>query len=188
MSLLDKYISVGSGILFQRVDSMVKAEKYVKMALGMGAEDSKVISVNDLVFDPRTLLKCMYGCDDWGKNWTCPSTPKALRPWEAEKILKKYTWGILVHTKDPKLAQEISFEVEMKAFFDGYPLAFSMFDCYLCETCVFPDPCRFPEKARPSMQALGIDVFSTVKKQGLPIEPLKTKGEKPNYYALVLIE
>jgi predicted metal-binding protein len=109
-------------------------------------------------------------------------------PWEAEKILKKYNWGILIRTQDPKLAQEISFQVEMKAFFDGYPLAFSMFDCYLCETCVFPDPCRFPEKARPSMQALSIDVYATVKKLGLPIEPLKTKGEKPNYYALVLIE
>ncbi|MGD8544155.1 MAG: hypothetical protein PVG48_03460 [Candidatus Bathyarchaeota archaeon] len=42
---------------------MERAEKYVKMALGMGAEDSKAMSVNDIVFDPRPLLKCMYCCD-----------------------------------------------------------------------------------------------------------------------------
>ena len=188
MSLLDKYISPLNQVSLSKGDSMEKAEKYARIALEMGAKDSKVISVKDIVFDPRTLLKCMYGCEEWGKSWTCPSAPKALMPWEAEKILKKYNWGILIRTQDPKLAQEISFQVEMKAFFDGYPLAFSMFDCYLCETCVFPDPCRFPEKARPSMQALSIDVYATVKKLGLPIEPLKTKGDKPNYYALVLIE
>lgn len=64
---------------------MEKTQKYVKMTLKMGAENSKVTSVKDLVFDPRTLLKCMYGCKDCGKSWTCPSTPKALIPWEAEK-------------------------------------------------------------------------------------------------------
>lgn len=163
-------------------------ENYVRKALEMGAEDAKIISVDDIVFDPRTILKCMYGCDDWGKSWTCPSAPKALMPWEAEKVLRKYKHGILLRTRDPKLAQEISFKIEMEALFEGYHFAFSMFDCYLCETCNFPAPCKFPEKARPSMQALGIDVYATVKKQGLPIKFLKTKKETPNYYALVLLE
>ena len=167
---------------------MEKAEKYVKMALGMGAKDSKAISINDIVFDPRTILKCMYGCEDWGKHWSCPCTPKALKPWEAERILKRYNWGILIHTGDFELARDISFEVEMKAFFDGYPLAFSMFDCCRCKTCAYPNPCRFPKKSRPEMHTLGIDVYSTVKKQGLPIKPLKTMDEKPNYYAIVLVE
>ncbi len=169
---------------------MEKAEKYVKMALGMGAKDSKAISINDIVFDPRTLLKCMYGCSDWGKRWTCPSPrAKGLKPWEAERILKRYNWGILIHTDDAKLGHEIALKVEMKAFFDDYPLAFSMiFGCYLCETCAFPEPCRNLKKARPELQALGIDVYSTVKKQGLPIKVLKTRDEKKNYYALVMIE
>ena len=167
---------------------MEKAEKYVKIALEMGAEHSRVISIDDIVFDPRSLLKCMYGCSDWGKRWTCPAASKRLKPWEAERILKRYHWGLLIHTDNPKLAHEISLEVEMKAFFDGYPFAFSIIDCYLCETCAFPDPCRFPKKSRPELQALGIDVYATVRTQGLPIMPLKTRNEKPNYYALVLIE
>lgn len=103
-------------------------------------------------------------------------------------MLKKYKHGILLHARDPKLSQEISFKIEMEVFFEGYCFAFSMSDCYLCETCIFPGPCKFQEKARASMQALGIDVYATVRKQGLPIKFLKTREETPNYYALVLLE
>jgi len=158
------------------------------MALEMRAQNAKILSTEDLVFDPRTLLKCMYGCDDWGRNWTCPSAPNALNPWEAERLLKRYKHGILIHAKDFKLAQDISFQVETQAFFDGYHFAFSMSNCVLCKTCCFPAPCRFPLKARPPMEALGIDVFATVKKFGLPLKTLKAKDKIPDCYALVLLE
>jgi hypothetical protein len=45
--------------VYARVDFMEKAEKYVKIALEMGAENSRVISIDDIVFDPRSLLKCI---------------------------------------------------------------------------------------------------------------------------------
>ncbi len=167
---------------------MGELEKYVRKALEMGAENVKTVSVQDLVFDPRTILKCMYGCEDWGKSWSCPSAPKALMPWEAEKVLRRYSRGILVRTHDPKRLQEITYQIEMEAFYDGYPFALALAECYLCETCTFPDPCRFPAKVRPSMQALGIDVYATVKKLGLPIKTLKSKDETPNFYGLVLLE
>jgi len=31
--------------------------------------------LRDIVFDPRTYIKCMYGCSTWGKSWICPSAP-----------------------------------------------------------------------------------------------------------------
>jgi predicted metal-binding protein len=167
---------------------MGELEKYVRKALEMGAESAKTVSVQDLVFDPRTILKCMYGCEDWGKSWSCPSAPKALMPWEAEKVLRRYSRGMIVHTHDAKQLQEITYQLEIEAFYDGHHFAFALAECYLCETCVFPDPCKFPAKARPSMQALGIDVYATVKKLGLPIKILKSKDETPNYYGLVLLE
>ncbi|UCE15280.1 MAG: DUF2284 domain-containing protein [Candidatus Bathyarchaeota archaeon] len=167
---------------------MGESKKYVHLALEMGAENAKIVSVQDLVFDPRTLLKCMYGCEDWGKRWSCPSAPKALMPWDAEKILRRYSRGIIVQAHDAERLQEIAYMIELEAFYDGYPLAFALAECYLCETCTFPAPCIFPTKARPSMQALGIDVFATVKKLGLPINTLRSKDETPNYYGLVLLE
>ncbi len=38
------------------------------------------------------------------------------------------------------------------------------------------------------MQALGIDVYATAKRQGLPLFPLKDDSEAQNWYSLVLIE
>ena len=73
---------------------MDKLEKYVKMAKEMGALDVMVIKVSDIVTDPRTYLKCMYGCEGWNNNWTCPSAPNALKPWEFEKILNRYSQAI----------------------------------------------------------------------------------------------
>ena len=167
---------------------MKRIEKYVQMALDSGAKHAQAVSTEDLVFDARTLLKCMYGCDDWGRNWTCPSAPNALKPGEAENLLRKYKHGVIIHTNNFKLTQDISFQIESQAFYDGYHLAFSMSNCVLCETCCFPAPCKFPLKARPPMEGLGIDVFATARKLGLPINVKKTKSEIPDCYALVLLE
>jgi predicted metal-binding protein len=161
---------------------------YIDKAKKMGALEAKVIKASDIVIDPRTLIKCMFGCDTWGKHWTCPSAPGALKPWEFEEILKRYKYGILIHSETKKLAQDISFKLESDAFVDGYYFAFSMADCGLCTNCIYPDTCKHPEKARPAMQALGIDVFATARMQNMPIETLANKEDEPNWYSLVLIE
>jgi predicted metal-binding protein len=56
----------------------------------------------------------------------------------------------------------------------------------LCERC--PKFCRRPEEARPSMEASGIDVYATARANGFPIEVVKTRACKENYYGVVLIE
>jgi hypothetical protein len=38
------------------------------------------------------------------------------------------------------------------------------------------------------MQALGIDVYATARRQGLPLSTLKDESEEQNWYSLVLIE
>lgn len=38
------------------------------------------------------------------------------------------------------------------------------------------------------MQALGIDVYATARRQGLPISVLRDEKEPQNWYSLVLIE
>lgn len=61
------------------------AEKYIKKALALGADHAVFFRTDDIEFDPRTLLKCMFGCNDWGKGHTCPSRPGSLLPWEYEQ-------------------------------------------------------------------------------------------------------
>ena len=169
-------------------DPLREARKYAERARLMGASDAVVIKASDVAVDPRTILKCQFGCDQWGRNWTCPSAPGALRPWEFERVLARYSTALLIHCAKKELSQEVSFQIESDAFVDGCHFAFSMSDCGLCSRCAHPEPCRNPRKARPSMQSLGIDVYATARRQGLPIKTMRDREEAQNWYSLVLLE
>lgn len=165
-------------------------QKYVDYAMSLGADHAVAFNVTDIEFDSRTILKCMFGCNDWGKGPTCPSRPGSLKPWEYEQVFKKYSWGIIIHSHSKKISQDVSFQVESKAFTDGYYMAFSLSDCANCKECIGLKGmnCANPSKARPAFHSVGIDVFKTVRKFNLPIYPLKTKTEEQNWYSAVFIE
>jgi len=66
---------------------------------------------------------------------------------------------------------ELINKIEAAAFNLGYRFAagFSGGTCKLCDECVAKQPgesCRHPFKARPSMEAMGIDVVKTAEKAG----------------------
>lgn len=168
----------------------MQPDYYVKRALELGADHAVAFRIEDIVFDPRTILKCMYGCNDWGKGHTCPSRPGSLKPWEYQKVFEQYRWGIIIHSTDKKISQDVSFEIEREAFFHDYYLAFSLSDCALCKECCGMKgvECAHKQKARPAFHSVGIDVFKTVRKFGLPIVTLKEKGEEQNWYSAVFIE
>jgi predicted metal-binding protein len=167
-----------------------KAEKYIKKAMERGADHAVFFRIEDIEFDPRALLKCMFGCNAWGKGHTCPSRPGSLKPWEYEQILRRYSWGIIIHSHSKKTSQDVSFSIESEAFTDGYYMAFSLSDCAICPECGGErgTPCANPRKARPAFHSVGIDVFKTVRKFGLPLETLKTPSDEQNWYSAVFIE
>lgn len=169
----------------------MKAEKYAAAALAMGAADAVPFSIGQIAFDSRTLLKCMYGCADWGKNHTCPSRPGNPTMAELREMFSRYAWGLIVHTHDKALSQRISLKIESDAFHDGYYFAFSLSDCSLCARCAAEDgaPCRFVREARPAFHSVGIDVFKTVRGLGLPIRTLRDpQAERQDWYSAVFIE
>jgi len=79
-----------------------------------------------------------------------------------------------------KLHQIVN-KVEAKASMLGYRFAtgFKAGSCKLCPECVTKnsqEPCRHPFRSRPSMEAVGIDVFKTAENAGLPFDiPTKNK-------------
>ena len=162
-------------------------EKYIKRALSLGADHALIVTPDDIVFDGRTLLKCMFGCSDWGKGCTCPSRPLFLKPWEFEPLLRKYSAVLIIHSRSKQIAQKAAYAVEREAFLDGDALAFSMSDCALCTDCAGKsgEACRNVKEARPAFHSVGIDVFSTVKKLGLPLKTLKEQDEEQNWYSAV---
>lgn len=168
-----------------------KAKSYIAMAEEMGAADAVVFRAEDICWDSRTLLKCMYGCSDWGKNHTCPSRPHNPSMAELKEMFSRYRWGIIVHTHEKNLSQRISMKIESAAFHDGYYFAFSLSDCGLCGECaaVKCEDCRHVAEARPAFHSVGIDVFKTVRQMGLPIETLPGRdAPNQNWYSAVFIE
>ena len=171
-------------------DAQTDKKHFADLAIKLGAEHSVVFKIDDIVFDPRTILKCMFGCSDWGKGNTYPSRPGSLRPWEYQKVFEGYSWGVIIHSTSKKVSQDISFAIEREAFLKGYYFAFSLSDCTLCNECAGRRgaECVSPKKARPALQSVGIDVFKTVHWFGLPLKTLQSEDEKQNWYSAVFIE
>ena len=162
-------------------------EKYIMLAKSLGADNVVVVTPDDIVFDGRTILKCMFGCNSWGNGCTCPSRAGFLSTDEYEKLLRKYKTVLIVHSREKKIAQAASYAVEKEAYLDGDVLVFSMSDCALCELCAgkTDEPCRNVRQARPAFHSVGIDVFATVRKLGLPLEALREEDEEQNWYSAV---
>ncbi len=171
-------------------DAQTDKKHFTNLAIKLGAEHAVVFKIDDIVFDPRTILKCMFGCSDWGRGNTCPSRPGSLKPWEYQKVFQRYSWGIIIHSTSKKVSQDVSFAIERKAFLKGYYFAFSLSDCTLCSECAGRrgEQCANPKKARPALQSVGIDVFKTVHRFSLPLKTLLNEDEEHNWYSAVFIE
>mgnify|MGYP000963230873 FL=1 len=168
---------------------MNNKDYYIRKALELGADHAVLFDIKDIAFDSRTILKCMYGCSDWGKGHTCPSRPGSLKPWEYRKVFEEYSWGVIIHSTNKKISQDVSFAIEREAFLDGFYFAFSLSDCTLCSECAGfkGKECLNPKKARPAFHSVGIDVFRTVHQLNLPLETLKNEHQQQNWYSAVFI-
>ena len=164
--------------------------EYKEVAFELGALHAAEFNLNDIVFDPRTVLKCVFGCADYGKLHTCPNQRSHLSMKEYEEIFRRYKGGVVVGTNDKKKSQDISYELERKCFLDGYYFAFSLSDCAICSECALGSKkeCRSPHMARPAFHSVGIDVFKTVRNLGMPIEVLRDRNETINWYSAVFID
>ncbi|MBD3286952.1 hypothetical protein GF359_09905 [candidate division WOR-3 bacterium] len=155
----------------------------------MRAVDAVIVPAETVVVAQWVREKCRFGCPGYGKNLMCP--PNTPTPFQTRKMIDSYKVALLIHGTEKTPINRIVEKLEKSMLLDGFEKSFGMGagPCFLCEDC--PDDasgCRYPDKARPSMEACGIDVYSTVRAHGFPIEVLKTMEDKPNYYGLILIE
>ncbi len=83
-------------------------------------------------------------------------------------------------------------EREALALGHAFAAGFGGGDCRLCETCVAAasvtatEACRHPFLARPSMEAVGIDVLATAAAAGLPVQMPAT--DDPVWTGLLLLD
>jgi len=155
--------------------------------LGSGVEDARIISVKDVVVAEWPRWKCRFGCPNYGKSLLCP--PNSPTPDETRRLLKEYEYAILVKNESSKNDHPVLIELERRAFLSNLPksLALGSGRCRLCNECNISGGCVHPEQARPSMEACGIDVFSTALKAGYEMTVKTAKDQSYSRFSLLLL-
>jgi len=150
---------------------------------------AKLLHAKDIVIDDRVRFQCSFsGCRNYGKKLMCPPNTPTVD--EFRKIIDRYYMGLIVQVEsdiidkdnwEPEVAQfalrlhDIIYRLEKRAFAFGFPFAAGLIggSCKLCKECAGDkDPnatCVNREKARPSLEAMGIDVITTCKRAGMEV-------------------
>ena len=104
-------------------------------------------------------------------------------------MLDSFQYGILFRCHEMSIVTPLAVKVARELFLNDYykVIAFGSGPCKKCRECS-PGHCRFPGQTVPAMEACGIDVFATVRNNGLEIHTLREKGEIQNHFGLVMVE
>lgn len=165
-----------------------------------GYSDFRWIAAERIVVAEWVRFKCMFGCDSYGQKGACPPNVPSVE--ECRRFFSGYISAAVFRfhkqLEDPEERHRWSretnsklLELERAVFLAGYRKAFLLFmdECSLCTDCPGTRlDCRDKRGARPSPEALGVDVFATVGGVGYPIEVLTDTGQAMNRYAFLLIE
>ena len=155
-------------------------DKMIAEALSLGAFKSNVITTNDIVLDKAFRDICASNsCGKYGRCYMCPPDVGDIDALMGE--VKKYDYALVYQTVS---ALEDSYDFEgmieakkkivpitqklRRTFFDmgvSKVLHLGVGGCGLCETCAKQtgEPCRFPDRAMPSLEAYGINVSELAK-------------------------
>lgn len=165
-----------------------------------GYSDYRWIAAEKIVVAEWVRFKCMFGCGSYGAKAACP--PQVPSVPECRRFFADYACAAVFHfpkrLDDPEQRHRWSRDVNKKllnleraVFLSGYRKAFLLFmdECSLCADCPGRRlECRDKRSARPCPEALGVDVFATVRSIGYPIEVLTDTGQTMNRYAFLLVE
>ena len=155
-----------------------------KNALDLGAYKASVISTSEITLDRAFRDMCASNaCGVYGKCYMCPPDVGDIDELMAE--VANYGYALVYQTVS-ELEDSFDFEGMVEAKKRTYPLAQSMREifkscgikkvlhlgaggCGVCKSCAKQtgEPCRFPEKAMPSLEAYGFNVSALAKSAGM---------------------
>jgi predicted metal-binding protein len=177
-------------------------ERYCSFAIEQGASDAFFVAAKEVPIDDRVALKCCIPkCFGYATCANCP--PYSLTPDETRKMASLYRYavalkldvlpGVIVRDRETIKERVESYKkvfdmvnlIESESFYDGYYLSVgfaagsckSTF-CYNVECTVLKgEKCRLALRARPSMEAVGIDCYRLATERGWEILPIGSGAE-----------
>lgn len=165
-----------------------------------GFSDYRWIKAENIVVAHWVRFKCIFGCTSYGKKGTCP--PQVPSVEACQTFFREYEEAVILHfahrVDRPEDRRDWSRDIsgklvalERKVFLAGFEKAFMLFmdECRLCRNCTGSrQECVNKEEARPGPESLAVDVFSTVRSVGYPIEVLTDYGCEMNRYAFLMVK
>jgi predicted metal-binding protein len=165
-----------------------------------GYTDFKWIDPQEIVVSQWARMKCEFGCPSFGKAASCPPNNPSVE--ECRRFFSEYKHALVLHFQRvaPNKVERKTWsartnlklvKLERELFLAGFHKAFLLFmdSCELCTECV-PNraDCKEPEQSRPSPEGMAVDVFSTVRKLGYPIDVLTDPSATMNRYAFLMVD
>jgi predicted metal-binding protein len=170
--------------------------RYVKLhkrALELGASDAKIISAEGIPVEDEVVEMCKaHLCKGYGKSANCP--PHVMGPGQARAWIEKYETALFFKIdvspqvllsedrfKTFKSVYMIASKLEASARDEGFPYAVGLAagSCKpvfckgrACDALTDEGECRYPSLARPSMEAVGINVFTLSRDVGWDIHTI----------------
>ncbi|MBW6464173.1 MAG: DUF2284 domain-containing protein [Bacillota bacterium] len=183
-----------------RLTKIIDHGKLEKIFDVFGFTDYRWIKPPNIEVAHWVRFKCIFGCSSYGKKGTCP--PQVPSVEECRAFFNDYSEAVIFHfakkVEKPKdrvpWSKEVSkklIKLEREVFWSGYHKAFVLFmdECRLCNECTGTrESCINKDDARPGPESLAVDVFSTVRSVGYPIEVLKNYDDEMNRYAFLMVE
>jgi predicted metal-binding protein len=165
-----------------------------------GYTDFKWIDPEKIVVSQWVRLKCTFGCGEYGRNAACPPNVPSVE--ECRQFFREYGTAAVFHfqtsLENPEDRHEWSreinlglLELEREVFLSGCHKALLLFmdSCGICPKCTgVRGECKSPKLARPTPEAMAVDVYTTVRQYGFPIQVLKDYSETMNRYAFLMVE
>ena len=158
-------------------------ERLIQTALDCGATGADMVGQDGVIMDPSFRSFCEENsCGMYGRCYMCPPDIGPVEELIAQ--VRSFDRGLLYHTVSPL---EDSFDIEgmqeagrnftivcqkvLSALRPSMEGAFFLTGggCGLCPQCAKPmgQPCRHPERALPSLESHGIDVYNTTRSTSL---------------------
>ena len=180
---------------------MAKREKLEELFHKCGYTDFKWIDSKNIVVSQWVRMKCMFGCGEYGVTASCPPNVPSVS--ECERFFREYNDAVIFHFEKNVAKPEDRYawtrkvnaklsKLEREVFLAGYERAFLLFmdSCRICGECEagVREKCEQPRLARPSPEAMAMDVYATVRQVGYPIHVLSDYSQKMNRYAFLMVE
>lgn len=140
------------------------------------------ITPNIIPFSDAVVAACRANrCGKYGTCWTCPPGVGELNDLKSKicsfekgvvftcKYELEDTFDFEGMTEGASKTADILYKITDELRKDNLNfLALGCEGCRLCQECTYPEaPCRFPDKATPSIEACGISVIELAQKIGV---------------------